>query len=444
MTYLNYINSTVSNENGIKWNYYGNYIPTNDILSASVADEFINRYFDNGGKKYSLIIDPENSNLLISEYFTDVRRKFVSHRRSEEMYKLPPERTVHTVSGFFLGLLIENCLSGTTPIFLDDSDPFLFSYLWFLTFLYHDYGYCVTEGENCFVQYSRRAPTPETCPENCKFHEYIPLQTINKKLDIIFSPFRQFTHSRPHVRAPQDSEISMSDLVAKLVQPDNAASDHTELRFSNGSIINGPQYPKLTVARYLNYCINTRQRVDHGIVGGYLFYDRMVKNYLLAYIGSTNDFSVEQDIKKFSYNGLKFHKEQLAVFSYIADCILSHNIFKQPTNMKALYEEYRLTPLLKENFKNISFESNPLLYILAISDTLEPIKIYRQHDANLSAQVIAEAINIEYAPGTHKLRFSSNSGAVNIRLLHQKAKELTDWTSATCTNIRNGSFTLKI
>ena len=172
MTYLNYINSTVSNENGIKWNYYGNYIPTNDILSARVADEFINRYFDNGGKKYSLIIDPEKSNLLISEYFTDVRKRSVSYRRSGEKYKLPPERAVHTVSGFFLGLLIENCLNGTTPIFLDDSDPFLFSYLWFLTFLYHDYGYCVTEGENCFVQYSHRAPTPETCPANCKFHEY--------------------------------------------------------------------------------------------------------------------------------------------------------------------------------------------------------------------------------------------------------------------------------
>ncbi|WP_221935879.1 hypothetical protein, partial [Klebsiella pneumoniae] len=65
--------------------------------------------------------------------------------------------------------------------------------------------------------------------------------------------------------------------------------------------------------------------------------------------------------------------------------------------------------LLEENFKTISFESNPLLYILAISDTLEPIKAYQQRNANLSAQVIADAIDIEYIPGTRQLRFSSTS-----------------------------------
>lgn len=99
---------------------------------------------------------------------------------------------------------------------------------------------------------------------------------------------------------------------------------------------------------------------------------------------------------------------------------------------------------MEENFKKISYESNPLLYILGVSDTIEPIKVYQKHNKSLSAQVIADAINIEYIPGTRSLSFSSVSKIIDISLLYQNAKGLMDWTSAECYELTNGSFTLRI
>lgn len=85
-----------------------------------------------------------------------------------------------------------------------------------------------------------------------------------------------------------------------------------------------------------------------------------------------------------------------------------------------------------------------ILCISAVSDTLEPVKVYQQRNANFSAQAIADAIDIKYTPGTHRLRFSSRSEEVNIAILHQKARGLMEWTAADCSDIKNGAFTLKI
>ena len=233
-------------------------------------------------------------------------------------------------------------------------------------------------------------------------------------------------------------------MLSKLTQRNNTISGCPKLQFSNGSVIRGHQYPSRIITRYLNYCINERHRVDHGIIGGFLFYDRMIKNYMLAYLDSNNEIGSTQDLSDFYYRNRHFCKEQLTIFSYISDCILSHNIFKQSPGTRDLYEEYQLIDLFEENFKTITFESNPLLYILAISDTLEPIKAYQQCNANLTAQVIANAIDIEYIPGTRQLRFSSNSNEVDIGILHQKAMGLMSWTSANCSTLENHSFTLRI
>lgn len=318
----------------------------------------------------------------------------------------------------------------------------------FLTFLYHDYGYCVTERENCPVQYPQQAPVPRLNDVRYTHSypgEYRTLAEIKRILGISLSPFSQLGAFHFSNNSARRTEPSLEHaLLCELTQRNNTISGYPKLNFSNGSIIRDHQYPSRIITRYMNYCINTRHRVDHGIVGGYLFYDRMIKNYMLAYLCSNNETGSTQNLGDFHYRNRHFCKEQLTIFSYISDCILSHNIFKQAPNMRTLYEEYQLIDLLEENFKTITFESNPLLYILAISDTLEPIKAYQQRNANLSAQVIADAVDIEYIPGTRQLRFSSNSEAVDIALLYHKAMGLMDWTSTKCSNLENNSFTLRI
>lgn len=71
-------------------------------------------------------------------------------------------------------------------------------------------------------------------------------------------------------------------------------------------------------------------------------------------------------------------------------------------------------------------------------DTLEPIKAYEK----INPETVSESINIEYMPGSHKLTFSSSNNAVNISELHRRAKGLEEWTSARCTEITGGAFTL--
>lgn len=108
------------------------------------------------------------------------------------------------------------------------------------------------------------------------------------------------------------------------------------------------------------------------------------------------------------------------------------------------YINHRLYELLEEKFKIITYQSNLLLYILAVSDTLKRIKAYQQYDASLSVQDIAGGIDKDYVSGTRSLCFSSNSSAVDISVLHNKAVGLMDWTSAECSGLYNNSFTLNL
>lgn len=439
MRYYDFINNTISHENDIDWNYYRNHINTADILQGNKSSDFIKQYFENGEKSFPFLLNPKTANRFITNYFIAGRKESALSFCFEEQYQLPDDRSVHTISGFFLGLLIENCINNTTTLSLNSANHFPFAYLWFLTFLYHDYGYCVTERENCLIQFPQHAPIPNANhgrPTRACPGDYRALTQIKRTLGIDMSPFSAFSR--------QNSTPSLEHaLLIELTQRSNTISCHSKLHFSNGTTIKDHQYSTNIITRYMNYCINERKRVDHGIVGGYLFYDRMIKNYMLAYVSSLEEGYRELDLSDFCYQDRHFCREQLTIFSYISDCILSHNIFKQSPDTRDSYVKYQLDALFEENFKTVTFEANPLLYILAVSDTMEPIKTYQQNN-NLSAQEIAEAIDIEYIPGTRSISFSSNSNIVDINLLYRKGKGLMDWTSAQCSDLTNGSFTLMI
>lgn len=447
MRYYDFINRTISLENEIDWNYYGKHTKTDNILCGENSSEFIKWYFENGEKSLPLLLNSETANRFITNYFTVGGKEFALSYRFEEQYQLPTERAIHTVSGFFLGLLIENCINNTAHLSLISENHFPFTYLWFLTYLYHDYGYCVTEREDCPIQYPQQAPMPNQNYDNykkCHLVEYRALEKIKNKLGIDLSPFSQFKAFALSPSGRRNNPNLECALLRELTQRNSTISGYPKLNFSNNSIITNHQYPSRIITRYMNYCINERHRVDHGIVGGLLFYDRMVKNYMMSYVSSLNEENATQNLSDFYYKNRHFCSEQLTIFSYISDCILSHNIFKQSSKERENYEKYLLFDLLEENFKNINYDSNPLLYILAISDTIEPIKVFQQNDKSLTAQEIAEAINIEYISETRSLSFSSNSKKIDINLLYKKAKGLMDWTSAECSEYTNGSFTLKI
>ena len=162
MLFSDFIKDCLLERNNIAWNYYPcTGTNTDNILYADTSAEFIREYFTYGGKELPLLLNPEDVTEFIKDHlFT--RKDSVFSFGFDEQYALPPKRTVHSVSGFFLGLLIENCLNTENPLSIVQPEYFPFPYLWFLTYLYHDYGYSVVEKENSPISKITRAPIPNS------------------------------------------------------------------------------------------------------------------------------------------------------------------------------------------------------------------------------------------------------------------------------------------
>ncbi len=441
MIYSEFINQTISNNNQIQWNYYRDNLDINNILQSESSRNFIHDYFENGAKALPMLINPESARNYINDYFTTARKEYALSFDFDEQNQFPDERAIHTVSAFFLGLLIENCLNGEDTLCIESNNNFPFSYLWFLTCLYHDYGYCVTERDNTPFSFPNKAPMPCECyTRNLRAHpsEYKALARVKKDLGIDLSPFSSF----PRMFSTRYTEPLLERAILReLTLNGNKISRHNRLRFNTNSVVSATRYDSSTIVRYFNYCINERKRVDHGIIGGLLFYDRIIKNYMLAYVTAMQECNHTPRLSDFEYRDRHFCAEQLIIFSYIADCILSHNVFKQQDNKRTLYEKYKLNSLYSENFQKIDCKDNPLLYILAITDSIEPTKIYR-NDA--TPQTIIDTVGIDYRPGSKEIKISCLSNDIDIRKIFSKAKELEDWTTVKCSYLSNYTFTLKL
>ena len=59
-----------------------------------------------------------------------------------------------------------------------------------------------------------------------------------------------------------------------------------DLIFNNGIKVNSSMYSRKTVLSYLEYCKLSPEinHYDHGIVGGFWFFDSLMKNYNMQYI----------------------------------------------------------------------------------------------------------------------------------------------------------------
>ncbi len=421
MQFSGFINDCLSGRSQIDWNYYSTAHMAKDIFQAEGAVRFIEQYFESGRKELPLILSPEPN----------------------AQYALPPERAIHTVSGFFLGLLIEDCLTGREPLCITVPEYYPFPYLWFLAFLYHDYGYCVAEKPNAPIAVPASAPIPDRdrfCMYNrASANEKAALKQVTSALGITLSPFSHGRIAPCGVEHAGRRSVSLEHaLLCELTQKSFTVDRRPNLQFNTGAKIKGHQYNSTVVTRYFNYIVNEHKHVEHGIIGGYLFYDRMIKNYLSSYLSAFYEARQQIPLSEFYYRGRRFSENQLPIFSYIADCIIAHNIWRMSERHRKDYEHYRLDAALGNEYSAINFKDNPLLYILVITDTLDPIKAYNK----ISPRTVAESINIEYRRGSREISFSSSCNEVDIAVLHKKAKGLEDWTLARCTELKDGAFTL--
>ncbi|WP_047451790.1 hypothetical protein [Alistipes sp. ZOR0009] len=257
----------------------------------------------------------ENARRFIESYFGAANKDVTLLKMDRS------NRQLHSVSSFFLGILIKEKLF---PKLLEEGPGFL--YLWFLTSLYHDMGYVVELNKEEY-------PPEETC-----------LELLNQRLGCwlpIYSTYYDL------LKEGESSSL----------------------------------YSVETIKKYYEYCrtscINT---VNHGIVGGLVLYHRLNENYVKcqelaeAYYKERGEVFNPDDFK---YKGLHYDKNHKKYYSIAASTIMDHNIWLADKKSRNTYQENDLKELIRG--PHACSPENQFLFLLALVDTIEPIKFFNQH-----------------------------------------------------------------
>lgn len=108
---------------------------------------------------------------------------------------------------------------------------------------------------------------------------------------------------------------------------------------------------------------------DHGILGGYVLFDRL-------YSSEVKPISLKKNLMRNIYDlesphdGLEYHLERIPLYQDICYRIMEHNIWKNKDNFA---EDHPFYEIGSKTFKYIDvFE--PLLYLLSLVDTIEMTK----------------------------------------------------------------------
>jgi hypothetical protein len=99
---------------------------------------------------------------------------------------------------------------------------------------------------------------------------------------------------------------------------------------------------------------------DHGIYAGVLMFDRLVKNRRIRAAQG--------------HNSLFWGEELEAQYAFAAATVAVHNMWLPSPNAHRTYRKYGLNSLI--NRKPITFDEAPLLYLLGLVDTIDPVKAY--------------------------------------------------------------------
>ena len=106
---------------------------------------------------------------------------------------------------------------------------------------------------------------------------------------------------------------------------------------------------------------NEKPKLDHGIVGALLLFDALM------------DLAKNSD----QYSAIKEHK---AFFVKICDTIALHNMWRATDETVKRYQQYNLDVLIPGNDLHhmIYYRDDELLFLLALVDTIDPIKAFCQ------------------------------------------------------------------
>lgn len=346
------------------WNYYHSDM-VNPFVDEEAARDFILGYFQSACK----------GNVTYEwERFEEVDLHF---------------RDTHVIYVFFIGAILQYMIDPRLEIESNISpynDGYKFSYLWFLTCLAHDLGY--------IYEYKDIKREIEEMQELCNY--YAQNWRVSRFYDVRRRVYNRFFPNIRRISPSIPLNFNMCYDKRKWRRENKnynfcGRTCKGNLQFNNGTKISQCWYTYDLKERYFRYRLLKSGKLDHGIVGADKFFSDMVKMYW-------KNFEEDLEYGTFEcFQNTKFRTfscEQFKVWAYIADCIASHNIFQAEDNEndRKLYEEYELQELLRENYVSISYNKNPLLFILCVADTLEPTKKFR----NMDACEIFENMELDY------------------------------------------------
>ena len=290
---------------GKKWCYYTSDYPNLSIETLKNEDE---------------------SYEFIKEYFKCGGKEqvfcFEIIQEHEEKVK---RRAPHIISTFLLGFIVADSFGINADSFGINADSFginadsfginadederKFKYLWFLTCLYHDIGY-VYEEESTYE----------------------------------------------HLCALQTGGLYAAKKICGIEYISND-------EFSTYC----KEYVNIYLSHRARCTYGKKGKIDHGIVGGLMLYDRLRKNYESA----KQKADLAGTESGFYYNGLFFSEGHFKYYAEAADAIIAHNIWKSTLDNYLEIEQYM--KLNATNIPNITIDKK-MAFVLAIADTLEPLK----------------------------------------------------------------------
>lgn len=289
--------------------------------------------------------------------------------------KLDPKdkKHIHTVLLYLLGVCLQEVVEPklqkfANAIYTTDETPvepkLEFMYVWFLTSLFHDMGNGIENEKN-----------------------YALLRELSKTKSL--KGYLKKKH-----------KISHNDLFDYLKE--NNLHD----------LILEP-YDKI-IESYFDYRKDYFHVVDHGIIAGYLFFDRLKKNHEEAWKDYLKNRGVAQKYKSddyFEHKDLVWSKKLLLWFAYISQNIMAHNIWKSESDEDdKKYTAYGLEDLTREKFQPICIDKSPLLFFLCLLDTIEPTKRFTDD----TPKDVWENIDITYCKGTNEITIKPTETLMNM------------------------------
>lgn len=342
---------------------------------------------------YNILVDPEKlfgrngqseCNVFIYQHFLNGGKSEVFDLDFRKKY-FESGKHIHTVALYLLGLSCEKIFDFRIRKYLEtqinqDIGWYSFKHLWFLLCLYHDVASCIET--DCVA---------------------IPNNSYQKQL--------QFFLKEKKIR----------------INPYNALSNKG----------NNPKRLRNLAENYFCYRMD-QGALDHGIIGGFILYKNLIDIFVKAQKLNDNN-------KEFIFKDLYWNKDYIKLFAIIADAIIRHNMWtvQAGTEDAKLYLQYGLDDLIVGKGNRIKLTDNPILFMLCLLDSIEPIK--RMNDKEKSnSQTILNNISISPSDESNaSIKIGWNTQLEGIRgfgAWRKNVEELPDWMGVEIGDVYDGDF----